>query len=124
MGFKSDLDFIFVTDVAEAFAATAYSDAGNEIFNVGAGQPQSINKLVSLLEGEKIHIPKRPGEPDCTWADIGKIQSCLGWKPQVSFAGGVKQMLAHIDYWRDAPVWTPEAIETATEDWFKYLVKD
>ena len=30
-------------------------------------------------------------------------------------------MLAHIDYWRDAPVWTPETIAMATADWFKYL---
>ena len=30
-------------------------------------------------------------------------------------------MLDHIDYWKEAPVWTPEKIEVATEDWFKYL---
>lgn len=114
-------DFIFVADVAKAFLAAAYSDQCGEVYNVGASQPQSVNKLVDLLGGEKIHIPKRPGEPDCTWADTGKIQSQLGWKPRVSFEEGVAQMLEHINYWKDAPVWTPETIETATEDWFKYL---
>lgn len=114
-------DFIYVTDVARAFIAAAFSNVKNEVFNVGAGKPQSVNKLVSLLRGEKIHIPKRPGEPDCTWADIRKIKSMLGWEPKVSFEEGVAKILEHIDYWREAPVWTPQTIEKATEDWFKYL---
>jgi len=117
-------DFVFVTDVADAFVTAAFSDVNNEIFNVGTGEPQSVNTLVSLLGGEKVHIPKRPGEPDCTWADISKIKSMLGWQPKVSFKEGVAKILEHIDYWKDAPVWTPEKIKGATEDWFKYLAKD
>ncbi len=117
-------DFIFVIDVAEALHCAAFSDVSGEVFNVGTGKPQSVNKLVSLLKGDKVHIPKRPGEPDCTWADINKIKSRLGWQPQVSFEQGVAIVLENIDYWRQAPVWTPEAIQEATKDWFKYLVKD
>ena len=46
----------------------------NEIFNIGSGQTHSINSLVSLLGNNKVlYIPKRPGEPDCTFADISKI---------------------------------------------------
>ena len=117
-------DFVFVTDVARALVMAGFSSVKNEVFNVGTGQPQSVNTLVSLLGGDKIHIPKRPGEPDCTWADIRKIKSVLGWEPKVSFSEGVREILKHIDYWKDAPVWTPATIEKATEDWFKYLVKD
>lgn len=117
-------DFVYVTDVAGALVTAGFSPARNEVFNVGTGDPQSINTLVSLLGGEKIHIPKRPGEPDCTWADIGKIKSILGWEPEVPFSQGVGEILRHIDYWKDAPVWTPATIEKATEDWFKYLVKE
>ena len=117
-------DFTYVTDVAHAFVTAAYSSMANEIFNVGTGKPQSVNRLVSLLSGPKVHIPKRPGEPDCTWAKIDKIQSKLGWQPQVSFEQGVAKVLENIDYWRQAPVWTPETIQEATKDWFKYLVKD
>jgi len=115
-------DFIYVTDVAEAFVAAAFSNAANAIFNVGSGNPKSVNQLVSLLGGEKIHIPKRPGEPDCTWADINKVKSQLNWEPKVSFEEGVRHVLEHIDHWKDAPVWTPETIGEVTEDWFKYLV--
>jgi UDP-glucose 4-epimerase len=114
-------DFIFVSDVVKAFMAAGFSSVDQEAFNVGTGKPQSVNKLVSLLGGEKVHIPKRPGEPACTWADIRKIQSQLGWQPQVSFEQGVQEILKYIDYWQEAPVWTPETIKEATQDWFKYL---
>lgn len=117
-------DFIYVSDVVEAFVRVTSSNVKNEIFNVGSGNPQTVNRLVSLLEGEKVHIPKRPGEPDCTWADITKIRNALGWQPRVSFEEGIKKMLKNIDYWRGAPVWTPEKITDATKDWFKYLAKE
>jgi UDP-glucose 4-epimerase len=111
-------DFIYVTDVAEAFfKAGAYGRSG-EIYNVGAGNPQSVNRVVELLGGERVALPKRPGEPDCTFADITKIKTELGWMPKVSFEDGVGRIVANIDYWRDAPLWTPEKIEEATRGWF------
>ena len=109
------------TDVANAFVMAAESDLSNEIWNIGSGNTYSINRLVELLGGDMVHIPKRPGEPDCTWADISKIRRLLGWNPIVSFDDGVRTMLKHIDYWNDAPLWTPETIKEATNDWFKYL---
>jgi UDP-glucose 4-epimerase len=80
-----------------------------------------VNRLADLLGDPRVHIPKRPGEPDCTWADISRIQSELGWKPQVSFEDGVKTMLDNISYWREAPVWDPTSIAEATKAWFAFL---
>jgi UDP-glucose 4-epimerase len=117
-------DFLFVTDVARAFLAAAETDRTGETWNLGAGNPQSVNRLVELLGGEKVHIPKRPGEPDCTWADISKITRDLGWKQEVSFEEGVGRMLAQLDYWREAPLWTPDSIARATKTWFDYLGKE
>ncbi len=114
-------DFLYVTDVAEAFLAAAETERVGEMWNLGAGNPQSVNRLVELLGGEVVHIPKRPGEPDCTWADISKITDELDWKPRVSFEEGVERILANIDYWREAPLWEPDSIEKATETWFRYL---
>lgn len=114
-------DFTFVSDVVDAFITAAQSDVAGEIFNVGSGQTYSVNYLTQLLQGPVTHIPKRPGEPDCTFADISKIQNALGWKPGVSFEEGVAVVLKHIDYWKEAPVWAPETIGQATRDWFKYL---
>lgn len=114
-------DFTYVTDVADAFFTAAMSSVTQEIFNVGSGGTYSVNRLVELLGGEVIHIPKRPGEPDCTFADTSKISSVLGWKPKVTFEEGVGHVLDNIEYWRNAPVWTPDTISEATSDWFKYL---
>ncbi len=114
-------DFLYVSDVAEAFFAAAETDRVGEVWNLGAGNPQSVNHLVELLDGEVVYIPKRPGEPECTWADISKITTDLDWRPKVSFEEGVGRVLAEIDYWREAPLWDPESISQATETWFKHL---
>ena len=118
---KQTRDFTFVTDIAQAILASAKSDRVGQIYNVGSGATVSVNRLVELLGGETVHIPKRPGEPDSTFADISKIHSELGWEPQVPIEEGVAEILKHIDYWRDAPLWSPDSIAEATEDWFRYL---
>jgi UDP-glucose 4-epimerase len=114
-------DFTFVTDVVSALVTAAASGISGEVCNVGSGNTYSVNRLVELLGGEVVRIPKRPGEPDCTFADTAKIRRLLGWAPRVSFEEGVKVLLDNIEAWRTAPVWTPESIREATEDWFKYL---
>ncbi len=114
-------DFIYVTDVAEAFFEVLNTETKSSVFNIGAGNPKSINELVNLLGGEVIYIPKRPGEPDCTFADISLISKETNWKPKVKFEDGVKNMLENINDWKDAPIWTKENIETATQTWFKYI---
>ncbi|MBM7866685.1 NAD-dependent epimerase/dehydratase family protein [Heliobacterium gestii] len=116
-------DFTFVKDVVNAFWMAAQSPFSGEVMNVGSGDSYSINRLVELLGGEVTYIPKRPGEPDCTFADTAKIRERLGWKPKYSFEEGVQVMLEHIRYWADAPIWTPQRIEEATKDWFRYLSK-
>jgi len=116
-------DFTFVTDVVNALVMAAESGITNEVMNVGSSNTYSVNRLVELLGGDVVYIPKRPGEPDCTQADISKIRKMLGWEPKVSFEEGVKIVLEHIDWWKEAPVWTPETIQRATEEWFKYLSK-
>ena len=116
-------DFIFVTDVATAFLAASETEHVGEIYNLGADNPQSINQLVELLVGDVCYVPKRPGEPDCTWADTSKIQKHLDWSPKVSFEYGVSKMMADIDKWQDAPLWDTDSISKATEVWFKVLSK-
>jgi UDP-glucose 4-epimerase len=114
-------DFVYVTDVAKAFLRAGESRFAGHVWNLGAGNPQTVNRLVELLGGPVVHIPKRPGEPDCTWADVGKIQSELAWKPIVAFDQGVRRMMEDIELWRDAPLWEPQSIARASEMWFRYL---
>lgn len=116
-------DFVYVTDVARAFLAAAETTIRGERFNIGAGKPQPVNYLVELLGGKVETIPKRPGEPDITFADISKVRKMLNWQPLVSFEEGVKRMLGDIEHWRNAPLWDAGSIAKATETWFKYLQK-
>ncbi|HKZ06982.1 MAG TPA: NAD-dependent epimerase/dehydratase family protein [Methylomirabilota bacterium] len=117
-------DFVYVTDVAQAYLLAASSDRRGEVYNLGGGgEPPTINELVRLMGGDVVYVPKRPGEPDCTWADVTRIQAHLGWKPTVTFPQGVAAMLRHIEDWRTAPLWTPEKIEAATRVWFQHLAR-
>jgi UDP-glucose 4-epimerase len=114
-------DFLYVTDVAQAFLAAGETTRTGRIYNLGAGNPQSVNRLVELLGGEVVRIPKRPGEPDSTWADITRITSELDWRPRISFEQGVANIIANMDYWRNAPLWDPDSIAKATSAWFEFM---
>ena len=115
-------DFLYVTDVAEAFYLATVTKKIGCVWNLGSGSPQSVKKLVKLLNPKKIvHIPKRPGEPDVTCANIKKIQKDLKWQPIISFEKGVGKILDNIEYWKNAPLWNTSNIAKETKLWFKYL---
>jgi len=115
-------DFTYVTDVVDAMVKAAESDVTG-VFNVGSGSTHSVNELAATIGGPCVSIPKRPGEPDCTWADTTKIQQALSWHPRVAFADGVQIMLNRLGDWKQAPVWTPESIATSTASWHRYLAR-
>ena len=114
-------DFVYASDVASAFVLAGETELNGQVWNLGSNNPISVNSLANLIGGEKVFIPKRPGEPDVTWANNKKIMSELGWEPKVSFEDGVSKILSNIEYWRNAPLWDENSIKKATEDWFKFM---
>ena len=114
-------DFTYVTDVVNAFYKCINYNGKINIFNIGTGKPISVNKIAEILKSKKIYIPKRPGEPDQTNANSKKANKYLKWKPVISIEKGISLVLKNINYWKNAPVWTPKKIKIATADWFKYL---
>ncbi len=114
-------DFTFVTDVVDAFVRAADSSISGKVLNIGSGGTYSVNSLVELLGGPAVSIPKRPGEPDCTFADIREAKDLLRWVPNVTFEEGVQVMLKHIRAWEEAPLWDPASIAQASAEWFRYL---
>ena len=120
---KQSRDFVHVSDVARAFLAAAKTSYSGRVYNVGTGKPKTVNYLYSLIGGKKVFIPNRPGEPKYSSADIGKIKRELKWYPKIQFKNGIAQMLKEIEKWKDAPLWTPKSIRSATKTWFKFLRK-
>ena len=114
-------DFIYVSDVCKAFYKALIKDLPNNKFNIGFGKPRKVNEMVKIIGGSKTYLPKRPGEPDLTHADINKAKKLLLWKPQITLEKGLNIVLKNINYWKDAPLWTPKKIKLATRDWFKYI---
>ena len=114
-------DYTYVEDIVDGTVRALERMDGFRIYNLGDSQPVPLSRLVELLEGEVVHVPKRPGEPDQTFAATDKIRRALGWRPRVSFEEGVGRMLEQIDQWREAPVWDEASIAEATRDWFAHL---
>ena len=114
-------DFIYVADVAKAFWKAANSNISGEAVNIGSGHPVSVNRITEILGGEVVFVPKRPGEPDITHADISKARNLLGWEPTVKIEEGIHKLLENIKDFEKAPVWTPDSIREATKTWFTYL---
>ena len=94
-----------------------------EIYNVGNGKEISVNFIADIIGGNKVGVPKRPGEPDKSIADITKIRTQLNWQPRISINQGIEMLLKNINDWKEAPIWTPETIKEATKNWFKLLGK-
>ena len=114
-------DFIHVYDLVSGIIKAALSKKVGKIYNIGGGKEIKVNKIIKLIGGRKVHIPKRPGEPNRSLADISKIKKDLDWQPKIKIEEGVKNLLSKIHYWEDAPVWTPKSIKRETKTWFKLL---
>lgn len=116
-------DFIYITDLVDACIKAAKNGRNGEIYNLGGGKEISVNLIAKKIGGPAVHIPKRPGEPDRSLADISKIKAHFKWKPKISISKGIEIMLKNINDWKESPVWTPSKIKKSTKSWFKLLSK-
>ena len=121
---KQTRDFIYVADLVNALVLAIKRSKPGEIYNIGSGKETSVNQIAELIGGKKIFIPKRPGEPLRSLADINKAKKHLKWKPKTTINEGVKVLLENINDWASAPIWTPKKIKKATKVWFQYIKKN
>lgn len=87
-------DFIYITDIVDAFVRGAHRAADGAVYNLGSGRPRTLNDLVKAMGLSVEHGPSRPGEPEVICADISKITADLSWSPKVSLEQGVANLLA------------------------------
>ena len=114
-------DFTHVYDLINAIILAAKKAKPGSIYNIGSGKETTVNTIANIIKGKKVFIPKRPGEPDRSLADISKIKRELKWQPKISIEEGVAMLLQNISNWKKAPVWTPDSISKVTKEWFKLL---
>jgi UDP-glucose 4-epimerase len=99
-------DFDYVDDVVDAFLrAGAMEAADGQIFNLGGDAPVSLRSLVETMielagRGSYSLVPFPPERKAIDigdfWADAGKIERTLGWRPQVPLREGLRRT---IDYY-------------------------
>jgi nucleoside-diphosphate-sugar epimerase len=91
-------DFTYVGNVVEAtmLAADTHGASG-EIFNIAAGSPASVNELADTIGRilgkpvEKNHLPSRAGDIRNSWADLGKAERILGYRPAIGLEEGLRR---------------------------------
>lgn len=92
---KQTRDFIHVDDLINAFLKIIKSKFVNRVYNLGSGKEISINKIALLFGGKKIFIPKRPGEPKRSFANISKLKKDINWRPIITINEGIKRLLKY-----------------------------
>ena len=100
---KQTRDFIYVKDLVAALIKSAVKAKPGKIYNFGSGKETSVNTIANIIGGKKVYIPKRPGEPDRSLADISKIKKELNWKPTINIHDGVRELMKIINNWKNAP---------------------
>ena len=94
-------DFVYVSDVVEANLAAAYRGDGG-IYNIGSGEPVTINRIHSLLQNYTefhegpVYRPRRAGEVLRIALDPSRANRELSWEPQVSLEEGLRHTVDHI----------------------------
>lgn len=86
-------DFVFVTDIIDAFIKGLESTQSGKTYNIGSGNPRSIKDLAMLFSDNIQYLPKRENDLPVICADINSICKELNWKPKVSLENGVSKLL-------------------------------
>jgi nucleoside-diphosphate-sugar epimerase len=107
---RQSRDFTYVDDIARGTVA-GLRPLGYQVINLGSDQPVVLLDLVRLVEelaGRRAHLEFRPAHPadvPATWADIGRAEQLLGWRPQVPFRQGVERL---VQWYHDNRAWARE----------------
>jgi len=104
---RQSRDFTYVDDIARGTVA-ALRPLGYEVINLGSDEPVVLMdalRLIERLAGREARLefrPRHPADVLATWANIGKAEEKLDWRPQVGFEEGVRRL---VDWYRENRDW-------------------
>jgi nucleoside-diphosphate-sugar epimerase len=94
-------DFLYVEDVADAFAAMLDSEVQGAV-NIASGKPVAVKEVVLEIGRQlnKSHLlrlgslPLREGDPNLMIADIKRLTEEVGWMPTTDLVNGIEKTIA------------------------------
>ena len=93
-------DFTFVDDAVNANILASEADIQpGSIFNIGGGSMASLQHVIKTIESlteSKIlidKVPRPPGDPDKTGADISRAYEHLQWVPNIQLEAGISKQI-------------------------------
>lgn len=88
-------DYIYISDVAEAFACAMHYSGAKSVFNISSGVGTSLNELIDMIEretGSRIVRKYRLSRPfDVPVSILDSSLACreLGWNTKIRLAEGI-----------------------------------
>lgn len=98
---EQERDFVYVSDIVDANLAAMYRGDGC-IYNIGAGEPVTVNRIYSLLQEctefrqEPVYRPRRAGDVLKIALDYSRAARELGWEPKISLEKGLRHSVDHV----------------------------
>ena len=92
---SAERDFTYISDLIDGILRAIDRADSFHIYNLGRGQPVTLNEAIATLERELARAAKRQtlpslkGEMPRTWASIERAQRELGYAPRVSLEEGI-----------------------------------
>jgi UDP-glucose 4-epimerase len=97
---KPKRDFIYISDVIEAYIKAGEFNGNFEVFNIGYGKSYSVEEIVDRivrLYGKNVKVEysgeRRKYEVMDTVADIRKAEELMGWAPTVPLNEGLQRTM-------------------------------
>jgi UDP-glucuronate 4-epimerase len=94
-------DYTYVDDTIRGLrAAMDYDGSDYEVVNLGNDRTVTLARMIAALEealGTDAVVdrqPDQPGDVPQTWADIGKAERLLGYRPSTPFEAGLARFVA------------------------------
>ena len=93
-------DFIYISDVIDAYIKAGEFNGDFDVFNIGYGKSYSVKEIVDkiiYLYGKDVKVKysgeRRKNEIMDTIADVKKAKEKVGWKPRVEIDNGLSNLL-------------------------------